>query len=247
MPLASLALIGTAVFVASLVSGVFGMAGGMIMLGVLLVFFDVPTAMVMFSLLATTGNVWRVASWWRYIDWPILWGYAAGGLVAVLALRFVAFVPSKAVVYLMLGLIPYVMEVMPRGWHPNIQWRGVPFVSGVATTAIQLLAGNGGLFLDVFFQKSMLDRKTTVATKAICGTVANMSRILYFGTLAGFDQALPWWAIVPAVLLAIAGTVLAPVVLERMTDDGFRRWTRALIFVVSSVYLARAGWLFWSG
>ena len=117
----------------------------------------------------------------------------------------------------------------------------------MATTAIQLLAGNGGLFLDVFFQKSMLDRKTTVATKAICGTVANMSRILYFGTLAGFDQALPWWAIVPAVLLAIAGTVLAPVVLERMTDDGFRRWTRALIFVVSSVYLARAGWLFWSG
>ena len=79
MPLASLALIGAAVFVASLVSGVFGIAGGMIMLGVLLVFFDVPTAMVMFSLLATTGNAWRVASWWRHINWPILWGYAAEG------------------------------------------------------------------------------------------------------------------------------------------------------------------------
>ena len=35
--------------------------------------------------------------------------------------------------------------------------------------------------------------------------------------------------------------------LERMTDDGFRRWTRILIFLVSSVYLARAAWLFWSG
>ena len=55
MSLVSLAAIGVAVFTASLVSGVFGIAGGMIMLGVLLIFFDVATAMVMFSLLATTS------------------------------------------------------------------------------------------------------------------------------------------------------------------------------------------------
>jgi hypothetical protein len=28
-------------------------------------------------------------------------------------------------------------------------------------------------------------------------------------------------------------------VLERMTDVGFRQWTRRVIFVVSAVYLAR--------
>jgi uncharacterized membrane protein YfcA len=247
MPLASLALIGAAVFVAALVSGVFGIAGGMIMLGVLLVFFDVPTAMVMFSLLATTGNAWRVATWWRYINWPILWGYAAGGLVAVVLLAFVAFVPSKAMVYLILGLIPYTIEILPRDRHPNIEWRGVPTFAGFATTAIQLVAGNGGLFLDVFFQKSSLDRKTTVATKAICGTVGNAARMLYFGTLSGIDESFPLWAFIPAALLAIAGTMLAPLVLERMTDQDFRKWTRKLIFVVSAVYLTRAAWLFWQG
>jgi len=247
MPLASLALIGAAVFVASFVSGVFGIAGGMIMLGVLLVFFDVPTAMVMFSLLATTGNAWRVATWWRYINWPILWGYAAGGLVAVVLLAFVAFVPSKAMVYLILGLIPYTIEILPRDHHPNIEWRGAPTFAGFATTAIQLVAGNGGLFLDVFFQKSSLDRKTTVATKAICGTVGNLARMLYFGTLSGIDESFPLWAFIPAALLAIAGTMLAPLVLERMTDQGFRKWTRMLIFAVSAVYLARAAWLFWQG
>jgi uncharacterized membrane protein YfcA len=60
MSFVALAAIGVAVFVASLISGVFGIAGGMIMLGVLLIFFDVSTAMVMFSLLAVTGNAWRV-------------------------------------------------------------------------------------------------------------------------------------------------------------------------------------------
>ena len=226
-------------FVASVVSGVFGIAGGMIMLGVLLIFFDVPTAMVLFSLLAATGNAWRVVSWWGHVNWRIMWGYAAGGLIATVLLGFVAFVPSKAMVYLILGLIPYVIELLPRDHHPNIEWRGIPLLSGLATTAIQLVAGNGGLLLDVFFQKSSLDRRTTVATKAICGTVGNLARMAYFGTIAGVEEAFPLWAFIPAALLAIAGTMVAPYILERMSYQEFRRWTRQIIFAVSAVYLAR--------
>jgi hypothetical protein len=30
-----------------------------------------------------------------------------------------------------------------------------------------------------------------------------------------------------------------------MSDQEFRRWTRQIIFVVSTVYLARAAWLYW--
>ena len=56
-----------------------------------------------------------------------------------------------------------------------------------------------------------------------------------------------WWATGPAILLAIGGTSLAPFVIERMTDHGFRQWTRAIIFAISVVFLARAAWLFWHG
>lgn len=245
MPLTSLTLIGLAILLSSFISGVFGIAGGMMLLGVLLVFFDVATGMVMFSLLTTTGNLWRVVSWRRFIRWPIFFAYVGGGTVAFVLLRFVAFVPGKAMIYLILGLMPYAIEALPRTWHPNIEWRGVPVLTGLITTGIQLLAGNGGMFLDVFFQKSMLDRKTTVATKAICQSFGNVARILYFGTLGGIDEAFPLWAFVPAVLLAVLGTSLGPMLLERMTDHGFRRWTRKLIFAVSAVYLARAAWLLW--
>jgi len=247
MAFGSLIAIGAAVFVASLVSGVFGLAGGMIMLGVLLIFFDVPTAMVLFSLLAVIANAWRAMSWWHYIDWRILWGYAAGALVAAMLMGFIAFVPSKAMVYLLLGLIPYAIELLPRDRHPNIEWRGTPFLSGLMTTVVQLIAGNGGLFLDIFFQKSSLDRRATVATKAICGTVGNVARMAYFGAIAGIDESFPLWAFIPAALLAIVATMLAPYLLERMSDQDFRRYTRQLIFVVSAVYLARAAWLFWAG
>jgi uncharacterized membrane protein YfcA len=117
-------------------------------------------------------------------------------------------------------------------------------VTGVLTTIVQVLAGVGGLFLDIFFQKSTLDRKTTNATKAVVQSLSHVVRAGYFGSVSGIGDV-PLWACVPAILLAIAGTSLAPFVLERMTDHGFRRWTRRVIFAVSAVYLVRAAWLLW--
>jgi uncharacterized membrane protein YfcA len=100
------------------------------------------------------------------------------------------------------------------------------------------------LFLDIFFQKSMLDRKTTNATKAVAQSFSHVVRAFYFGSLTGIGDV-PLWATGPAILLAIGGTSLAPFVIERMTDHGFRQWTRAIIFAISVVFLARAAWLFW--
>jgi hypothetical protein len=50
---------------------------------------------------------------------------------------------------------------------------------------------------------------------------------------------------VPASALSIAGTSLAALVLERMTDVGFRPWTRRVIFAVSVIYLVRGVSLLW--
>ena len=158
----------------------------------------------------------------------------------------IKFVPNKMMVYLSLGLMPFAIEALPRDWRPNIEWRGVPFITGVLTTIIQVLAGVGGLFLDIFFQKSMLDRKTTNATKATVQSLSHLVRIAYFVTVSGMANV-PKWALAPAIALAIAATSLAPYVIERLTDHGFRQWTRRIIFAVSVVYLFRAGMLWWHG
>jgi uncharacterized protein len=241
----SLGVVGAAIFFSSFISGIFNMAGGMILLGVLLIFFDVSTGMILFSILSTAGNAWRVATWWKHINWRIWFQYTLGACLALIVMRSIAFLPSKAMVYLLLGLLPWTIELLPRTWHPNIQWRGVPILTGVSTTAIQLMAGNGGMFMDIFFQKSDIGRHATIATKSFCQTVGNLLRIAYFGTLAGIEDAIPLWFFVPAALLAIAGNILAPLVVNRMTDHSFRQWTRKLIFLVSAIYLMRAGWLYW--
>ena len=241
---AALAVIGITIVFSSFLSGIFGMAGGMILLGVLLNYFDVPTGMILFSIIQLFANGWRVVQWRSYVLWPIFGRYLAGALISFTLMWKLAFVPDKAMVYLALGLIPFLVEALPLAARPNIEMRGVPFFTGMATTVIQILAGVGGLFLDVFFQKSKLDRKTTNATKAVAQTFSHIMRVVYFGTLSGIGN-LPPWAPVPGILLAVAGTSLAPYVVERMTDHGYRQWTRAIILAISTVYLVRAAWLFW--
>jgi uncharacterized protein len=238
------AIIGVTIVFSSFLSGVFGMAGGMILLGVLLNYFDVATGMIFFSIIQLFANGWRVVQWRHYILWGIFGWYFVGAVIAFAGMWMIAFVPDKAMVYLGLGIMPFVVEVLPASMRPNIEWKGVPLFTGVATTIIQILAGVGGLFLDIFFQKSMLDRKTTNATKAVAQSFSHIVRAFYFGSLTGIGD-LPLWATGPAILLAIGGTSLAPFVIERMTDHGFRQWTRAIIFAISGIYLARAAWLFW--
>jgi uncharacterized protein len=239
-----LALLGATIVFTSFLSGVFGMAGGMILLGVLLNYFDVATAMILFSIIQLFANGWRALQWRSYVLWPIFGWYVLGAAISFAGMWTIAFVPDKAMVFLMLGLMPFAIETLPAAARPNIEWRGVPFLTGVVTTVIQILSGIGGMFLDIFFQKSMLDRKTTNATKAVTQSFSHVVRALYFGSLSGIGDV-PLWATGPAILLAIGGTSLAPFVLERMSDHGFRQWTRVIILAIGVIFLFRAGSLIW--
>jgi hypothetical protein len=219
----------------------------MVLLGVLLIYFPVTTAMVLFSIIQFVANTWRAVLWWRFVKWPVFWKYTIGAVVAFAILRAIAYVPDKATVYVLLGLLPFAVEILPVHARPNIEWRGVPYVTGFFTTIVQFMAGVGGPFLDVFFQKSQLDRKTTLATKAVTQTFSHVLRGAYFGSFGGVEALQQPWLYAGAILVAIAGTSLTPLIIERMTDHGFRQWTRAIILTVSAIYLARGAWLFWLG
>jgi uncharacterized membrane protein YfcA len=116
---AVLAVIAVTIAVTSFISGIFGMAGGIILLGVLLIFLDVAPAMMLFGTIQMASNGWRAALWRRYVDWGIVWRYLVGSTLMFLALRSVAIIPSKAVIYLGLGLIRSLPTSCPSASHPT--------------------------------------------------------------------------------------------------------------------------------
>src|SRR5690242_14711338 len=117
---AFLAVIGATILVTSFISGIFGMAGGLILLGVLLMFMDVAPAMVLFGTIQTAANGWRATLWLKHVHWGIVWRYLVGSTVMFLLLRLVAVVPSKAALYIGLGLIPFAADLLPKRLTPDI-------------------------------------------------------------------------------------------------------------------------------
>ena len=240
----ALAVIAVAMVASSFVSGLFGMAGGMILLGVLLIFMDVVPAMVLFGIIQMVSNGWRATLWFRYVDWSIVWRFLIGSTLLFLLMRSVALLPSKATLYFTLGLLPFAADLLPKRISLDITRPGVPYFAGALIIVLQLMAGAAGHILDVFFQRSHLDRKAIVATKAVTQVMGHIYRIIYFGSFAAtFDASIPWWGYAAAVGLTLAGTSLAASVLVRMTNDGFRLWSRRVTLAVSVTYIARGLWL----
>jgi uncharacterized membrane protein YfcA len=237
---AAFAIIAATVLVTSFISGIFGMAGGLILLGVLLLFLDVVPAMVLFGTIQTAANGWRAAIWLKYVNWSIVWRFLVGSTLAFAVMRLIAVVPSKAMIYLGLGLIPFAANLLPKSLTPDITRPGAPYICGAFILVLQLIAGAAGHILDIFFQKSQLDRKTIVATKAVTQVAGHGYRILYFGSFdAAFVASIPLWAYAGAIVLAMLGTTLAGQVLMRMTDAGFRVWSKRITTAVAVTYLVR--------
>lgn len=237
-------MIGATVVVTSFLSGIFGMAGGMILLGVLLLFLDVAQAMVLFGAIQAVANGWRAVLWRRHARWDIIWRYVIGSTLAFAVLRTIAFIPDKAVVYLAIGTLPFIVYALPTRFAPDITRRFMPQVCGIIIMFVQLLGGAAGHLLDQFFQASRLDRRTVVATKAVTQTIVHFFRIAYFGSFAtAFDVFIPWWVYAVAMALAVLGTTLAAKVLERMTDIGFRLWSKRIVVTIGIVYIVRGLWL----
>jgi hypothetical protein len=215
------------------------MAGGMILMGVLLVFLPVPAAMVLHAVTQMSSNGWRALLWWRYIGWSILARYAVGLAAALALFAAIRFIPDRAVVLLLLGATPFAVWLLPDRLAPRADRKGGAEACGLICTALQLLSGVSGPTLDIFFVKTALDRRAVVATKAACQVVTHLSRLVYFGGLTGVEDDLGWPILALSVTMAIVGTSLSRVILERMTDVQFRRWTQRLVMAIGAVYMVQ--------
>lgn len=234
-----LILLAVSALVTSFISGILGMAGGMILMGVLLAVMPVPAAMMLHGVTQLASNGWRALLWRKDVDWRVFRGYVMGALLALIGFAFLHLVVSKPVALIVMGLTPFITLALPERLHLNVERRGHPFACGAVCASLSLLAGVSGPILDVFFVRSRMTRHAVVATKAITQSFTHISKIAYFGTLVAASErgtVEPWLAAM-MILLAFTGTSLSRRVLERMKDEQFRRITRWTVMTIGLFYL----------
>lgn len=226
------------VFLTAILSAMLGMAGGLVLMGVLALLLPVSAAMVTHGAVQSVSNGWRAVLLRRFILWKALGFYLIGSALAALGLLALQLTLDRAWLLIALGCVPMLV------WLPAGRWSldgARPFhgvAAGFLVTGLNVIAGVSGPLLDVFFQNTDADRRAIVATKAANQVAAHGVKIAYYvGPAVAVSDAGLIWLIALAVPLSVAGTTLGARVLARLSEADFRRWTKRVVTVIGLIYL----------
>lgn len=248
MSLASAFVILVTVLVTAFISGIFGMAGGLILMGVLAAMLPVATAMVVHGAVQMVSNGYRAFLWRKFIDWRVFRRYALGAVAGFLVLLAISWRPEARAVYLFLAATAMLVW-LPKSWiRLDILKRGQAELAGFAVQALNTLGGVAGPLLDIFFVTTDMDRRAIVATKSVTQVLAHLVKIVFWSVpviaAAGGAAFPPVWFFALAVPLSMLGTTLGGKLLERMSDVDFKRAMKWLVTAIGAAMLLKsAGWL----
>ena len=231
-------------FVTAFLSGILGMAGGLVLMGALALVLPVSAAFVTHGVLQLVANGWRAAVHRKHVDWRIIGLFALASLLAGLVVAAIGFAPSRPLLFLLLGLVPLLVW-LPRGWiRLDASRAPQALLAGFLVTALNLSAGVAGPLLDIFFVRTALTRHQIVATKAATQVFSHLAKIAVYGApLLAVEEAgmPPWWVFACAISLSLLGTTVGGRVLDRISDIDFKRWTAWIVTAIGVLYLIKAG------
>jgi uncharacterized membrane protein YfcA len=239
----------------SMLSGVFGMAGGIVVMAVMLAFFPVASALALQSSIQMVANGWRCWIWRGHIVWHVLPYYCLGIVIGLGVIALVRYVPDKATALIIMGAVPLIAMAVENHVRLSILNRVHTVVTSIILTFIHMTAGIIGPLLDLLYVNAPLTRQQIIATKAFTQTIMHILRLGWYGALIPMlwqgdgwpvdDVPVIWW--IGFLVLSVAGTSTASLIVNRMNDAQFKLIVRWLIIVVCAYALVRGGWLMVAG
>jgi len=239
-------IVVVATLATAFLSSIFGMLGGLILMGILVSLMQVGPAMILHGLIQMTSNGYRAWLNQKDINWKIVSTLLIGNVLAMATLFFIAFVPDRITVLFALGILPYIAWAMPTNLAFDVTKTPIGILAGIVVVGTNLLAGTGGPLLDVFFQRVEMTRHQVVATKAVAQFLGHVSKVIFFGGLAISSSSENWpafWLLITAMAVSVIGTTLGKRVLDKINDKTFFSWTQRIMLTVGAIMIARAIYL----
>ena len=232
-----------AVFATAVLSGVLGMAGGLVLMGALVLLLPVATAMALHGVAQAASNGARWLLLRRHTHWPIMLPYVGGAAVVVAMFALARFVPPPGIVLMLIGAFPWLARLTPGLARLDVTRPATAFGCGAVVTLAQLLAGASGPLLDAFYLKSSLTRYEVVASKAFTQTLGHLAKLGYYGWMieaaagaaTGGTADLGLWLVLGVCGAAILGARVGTWWLARIDEARFRLLGGQVILALGAV------------
>lgn len=218
-------------------SAVVGMAGGITLLAVMLLYLEPLVAIPLHGAVQLVSNSTRTAVQRRHVEWPLLARFGLLLLPCAFAGLLLAQSMPAGLTRLLIGVFVLVATWVPAaltfGAHPErIDPRRRMVLVGGGVGFLSTTIGATGPLMAPFFLDLGLSRQGLVGTKAACQSLQHLAKIAVFG-VAGFAFA-DW--LLPLALLAaavVAGTWLGSRVLEHVSEQAFNWLYRGALTLIA--------------
>ena len=243
---AELAILCAACFATSALSAVIGMAGGIALLSVMLLFMDPLEAIPLHGVIQLVANGSRAVAQRRDIDWRIAGRYAALLLPAGLVGVRVALGMPPQLIKALIGAFALLATWRPQWLNLGKRAGGDAGLGrfvwlGAAVGFLNSVLGATGPLIAPFFLNLGLTRQALIGTKAACQTLGHVSKTLVFGSVGfAFGEHVPLLAALS--LTAIAGTWLGTRLLDRVDEEQFQVLYKGVLTLVALRLLVGELW-----
>jgi uncharacterized membrane protein YfcA len=239
----------------SAVSGMLGMAGGILLLAVMFAFLDHAQAIPVHACVQLVSNSTRLLAFFRQIDWPAVGRFVAGaapGAVIGGIIYYYLGTPPEAEPYLKMIVGLYVLTVTflpkPKKREDERTLKGFAGI-GVVAGAAALTVGAVGPLIAPIFARCGFVKERLVATKAVCQAILHVGKLPVFiiagsmGKFAAFDFQQLGLLVLIMCAMVIPGTLIGKRLLKGVSDDLFRKlYTVALVAAGLKVFLYDGVW-----
>lgn len=208
---------------AGTLSGVIGTGSSMLLMPVLVILYGPQQAVPIMAIAAIMGNLGKVLSWWREIDWRACCAYCVTAVpAAALGVRTLLALPPHAV-ELALGVF-FVAMVPARRWLARhaIQFslRQLAMIGAVVGFLTGIVVSTGPITVPVFMGYGLV-KGAFLATEATGSLAVYGAKVVVFNHFG----ALPLPVVLDGLITGsavMAGTFVARRIVTRMSPGTFK-------------------------
>jgi uncharacterized membrane protein YfcA len=220
-----LAILAAASFATSTLSGMLGLAGGMTLLAILLLFYDPLVAIPLHGVIQLVSNASRAWIQRKHVEGKLVGWYSLlllpMGFAGLAIAKQLSPPLARSLIGLFVLLATWVPGVMLLGSHPECLQRNRRFlVLGGVVGLFNTTVGATGPLTAPFFLNLGLGRQQVIGTMAACQALGHLAKLFVFGA-AGFAFLSHSLLLGVLAIFVVLGSFVGSLLLDRVSERGF--------------------------
>lgn len=234
MPLSVSAILflTVAVFCCSVITGMLGMAGGVMFLGILASYIETSYVVPIYAVVMMISSGSRTALFYDHINWQIFLRYTLGLLPGALLGIYIFQLLPKDLIKLGMGIFILITIFLPVSKRESSLDRVIFIPVGFIAGLIGIFFGASGPFTSSFYLRQGIIKEALIATKSATTLLEQSLKIFLFG-LIGINVLSYGPLLICLGLAVFPGIYVGKLLLNKVSEQLFIRAFRIILFILA--------------